>query len=147
MQLVEVALRALSPGINDPFTAITCIDYIGAAMAKVASRSLPQQHFDDSAGQLRVISRPSTFSGTLDTAFRQLRHTGGDRFDISIRLFKALQMVASASRSERRKNIVRDHGQNIYDVIIETCRNCDRPAIDAQWEVLKKDTSTSRANG
>jgi len=141
LQLVEIALRALSPGINDPFTAITCIDYIGAAMAKVASRRLPQQDFKDSSGNLRLISRPSTFSSTLDTAFRQLRQTGGDRLDISVRLLEALQMIASAAPSQRRKDFVRAHGQNIYATIIETCRDCDRASVDAQWHTLKKQTS------
>jgi len=143
LQLVEIALRALSPGINDPFTAITCIDYIGAAMAKVASRRLPQQDFNDPSGNLRVIARPSTFSGILDTAFRQLRQTGGDRLDISVRLLEALQMIATAAPSERRKDTVRDHGKNIYEMIVETCRDCDRPSIDTQWDNLMTKTSPS----
>lgn len=136
MQLVEIALRALSPGINDPFTAITCIDYIGAAMAKVAGRRLPQQDFSDSTEQLRVITRPSTFAAILDTAFRQLRQTGGDRLDISIRLLEALQMVAAAAPSERRSRNVREHGENIYNTITGTCRSWDKPSIDAQWDNL-----------
>ncbi len=141
LQLVEIALRALSPGINDPFTAITCIDYIGAAIAKVASRRLPKQDFKDSSDILRVVSRPATFASILDTAFRQLRQTGGDRIDISIRLLEALQMVAAAAPSERRKNNARDHGKHIYDMIVETCRDCDRASVDAQWDTLKIQTS------
>ena len=43
-QLVEIAVRALSPGINDPFTAITCVDRLGSALRRLAHRDLPSRY-------------------------------------------------------------------------------------------------------
>jgi uncharacterized membrane protein len=76
-QLVEVALRAMSPGINDPFTAITCIDRLGGALNRLAGRTFPSpQRFDDDDGgdgRLRVIVPPVTFDGVLDASIPPIR--------------------------------------------------------------------------
>lgn len=50
-QLVEIALRALSPAVNDTFTAMTCIDWIGDSLYKVTGNWQPQHVYcDDLAG-------------------------------------------------------------------------------------------------
>jgi uncharacterized membrane protein len=71
-ELVEIAARALSPGVNDPFTANSCLDWLGAALADVAGRQLPSQLRADDDGQLRVITHPVTFAGFVDRAFGAL---------------------------------------------------------------------------
>lgn len=54
-ELIEIAARALSPGISDPFTAMMCMDWLGASFAKVANREHKQQFRHDDAGALRVV--------------------------------------------------------------------------------------------
>ncbi|MEG8055081.1 DUF2254 family protein [Sphingomonas aerolata] len=49
-ELVEIAARALSPGVNDPFTAVTCLDWLSAAMSDLAGRSLPSHLRVDDEG-------------------------------------------------------------------------------------------------
>jgi len=66
-QLVEVAIRALSPGINDPFTAITCIDHLGSALCILTGRVFPSPYRYDEEGNLRFIAKPLTFEGILQT--------------------------------------------------------------------------------
>jgi len=75
-QLVEIAAHALSPGINEPFTALTCIDWLGAALRGAAGRDHPAAERCDPAGQLRVIARPVTFEEMAASAFGQIRHYG-----------------------------------------------------------------------
>ena len=60
-ELVEIAARALSPGVNDPFTAVTCLDWLGAALSDLAGRELPSHLRVDEDGALRVIAHPETF--------------------------------------------------------------------------------------
>ncbi len=55
-QLVEIALRALSPGINDPFTAIACVDRLGSALCRLARRDMPSAHRFDEQGRLRLVA-------------------------------------------------------------------------------------------
>lgn len=71
-ELVEIAARALSPGVNDPFTAITCLDWLSAALADVAHRRLPSRLRLDEDGALRVIAHPVTFDAIVDRSFGAL---------------------------------------------------------------------------
>jgi uncharacterized membrane protein len=72
-ELVEIATRALSPGVNDPFTAIGCIDWLGAALAELDRQPVPPSEMRDPGGTVRVILRPLRFEDYLAAAFGQLR--------------------------------------------------------------------------
>jgi uncharacterized membrane protein len=72
-QLVQIAARALSPGINDPFTAMSCVDWLGAAMAEIAQRPPEENVRRDTEGKARVYFLALTFTDYLDSAFGQLR--------------------------------------------------------------------------
>ena len=71
-ELVEIAARALSPGVNDPFTAITCLDWLSAAFSDLAGRQLPSPLRVDDDGALRVIAHPVTFDSLVDRGFGAL---------------------------------------------------------------------------
>ena len=71
-QIVDVALKALSPGINDTTTAINCIDFLGAILARLAQRSIDTPYRSD-GGQVRVVTRGPTFPSLLAEAFDQIR--------------------------------------------------------------------------
>ena len=101
-QLVEIAIRALSPGINDPFTAIMCIDQLSARLCQIAERVLPSQYRYDERNQLRLITRAPTFEDILDSAFNQIRQYGRDSVAVSIRLMEAL--IEISARIEREEN-------------------------------------------
>jgi len=72
-ELVEIAARALSPGVNDPFTAIACIDWLGAALGELDRRRPPPTQLADEEGTVRIILRPLDFEDYLGAAFGQLR--------------------------------------------------------------------------
>jgi uncharacterized membrane protein len=93
-QLVEVAVRALSPGVNDPFTAINCIDRLAAALCLLAQRSFPSPLRHDDKGDLRVIARPVTFAGVVNAAFDSTRQYGRSSVAVTIRLLEAIATVA-----------------------------------------------------
>jgi uncharacterized membrane protein len=57
-QLVEIAVRALSPGINDPITAITCIDWLGVSLSQLANRKMPSSHRFDSRADCGSFANP-----------------------------------------------------------------------------------------
>lgn len=93
-QLVEVALRALSPGINDTFTAINCIDRLGASLAKLAERVLPSGFRYDEKNRLRVVTEVDSFKGILNAAFDQIRQNGRDNAAVTIRLLEIIREIA-----------------------------------------------------
>lgn len=96
-QLVEVALHALSPGINEPFTAITCIDRLGQGLSLLAGRRMPPAGRADEAGALRVVAAPQTFEELLGEAFTPIIVYAGRNPAISERLFRTLAILAGAA--------------------------------------------------
>lgn len=93
-QLVEIAVRALSPGINDPFTAITCIDRLADNLAFLSGRHLPADRFVDDSGVLRVQLKPLTFAGIVEASFNQIRQHGQGDIAIVIRLLEVLKELS-----------------------------------------------------
>jgi uncharacterized membrane protein len=107
-QLVEVALRALSPGVNEPFTAITCIDRLGQGLMKLASRSIPGAIRTDDAGAVRVVAQPRTFVELVEAAFDPIARYAGRNPAVANRLLETLGMLADAARrTEDRQAIGR----------------------------------------
>lgn len=145
-QLVEIALRALSPGINDPYTAINCIDYLGAALAKVAGRQLPEQEFEDENGVERLLTRPVTFESILEEAVFLLRQAGDHKPDISIRLLEALTMVGQSARTGARREAIAKHGEEVARSILKNCDEADKEsvaqALERLRETLKKNATS-----
>jgi uncharacterized membrane protein len=102
-QLVEVAVRALSPGINDPFPAMGRIDRLGEALCQFAMRVIPSPERYDENGILRVITYPVIFAGVTDAAWTQIRQYGPTSASVTIRLLETIAVVAGhASRDDGR---------------------------------------------
>lgn len=72
-QLFEVAAKALSPGINDPVTAMTCVDWLTSALIELAGRDIPSPCRHDDKGALRVIAQPITFAQFAAAIYDPLR--------------------------------------------------------------------------
>ena len=68
-QLVEIALRAISPAVNAPFTAIRCIDRLSAGLSRIAQRDFPSPYRYDGEHNLRVIVEVANFEGLVNSAF------------------------------------------------------------------------------
>jgi uncharacterized membrane protein len=126
-QLVEIALRALSPSMNDPFTAISCIDRLGSALHRLGQREFPSAYRKDSEGKLRVIARPVSFSALLDAAFTQIRQSAATNLAVAIRLIETIAAIAPGMpRPEDREALqrhalmidsdVRSHRQDRHDL-------------------------------
>ncbi|NTU78036.1 MAG: DUF2254 domain-containing protein [Chloroflexales bacterium] len=96
-QLVEVAARALSPGINDPFTAITCLDRLGAVLCRVARRPLPDGRRYDDSGRLRMVAEPIRFDELVDMAFDQIRTYGREHLLVISRLLETIARIGEAT--------------------------------------------------
>lgn len=101
LQVAEVGVRALSPGINDPFTAIVCVDRITAAMCRLAGRRLPDRARRDSKGAVRVVARPYEYSELVEAAYRHLREAAKGHWQVERRLRESLREVSSRAHDAR----------------------------------------------
>lgn len=102
-QLVEIAVRALSPGINDPFTAIACIDQFGTTLADLAERTIPSGYYYDADNRLRVISDVVTFDGIVNEAFNQIRQHGRSDVAVTIRLLEVISIIVARTRTNSQR--------------------------------------------
>jgi uncharacterized membrane protein len=101
-QLSEVAVRALSPAINDPFTAMACLDWLGAALCRAGRGRTPDPVRTDGEGRVRVIYRhPITFSGMADAAFHQIRQFGARSPAVMLRMLEVITTVIRCTGGDR----------------------------------------------
>lgn len=108
-QLVEIAVRALSPGINDPFTAIAVIDQLGAALADIMALGTPEAVRRDQAGRVRVLADVAAFDGLIAAAFDQIRQAAQSHPAILIELADILGKLAPSVRTEAQRRAILSH--------------------------------------
>ncbi|WP_435198436.1 DUF2254 domain-containing protein [Janibacter sp. GS2] len=97
-QLVDIAERALSPGINDPTTAAQTLDELHRVLRVVAVRDSPSSYVTDPDGDIRVIHQLPTFGVLLDLAVDEISHYGRDSIQIPRRLVTMLDDLRSCAR-------------------------------------------------
>ena len=106
--LVEVAVRALSPGINDPVTATVVIDRLRGTLSRLMRRELPSETLRDRTGRVRIYRQVTTYAGMLDAAFHQIRQAGSSHPAVLIHLLEAIARIAEHTRlDEQRQALVR----------------------------------------
>ncbi len=115
-QMVEIAVRALSPGVNDPYTAIACIDNLSATMSWLAQARFPSKYHYDDEKKLRMIADTLDFEGMLDSAFNQIRQFSGGSTAVIIRLMEALIIIQGFVKNERHQKAVLKHAQMVLNI-------------------------------
>lgn len=134
-QLAEIAIRALSPGINDPFTAIACVDRLGSALCRLATRSMPSPRRYDERGRLRIVAPATRFPELLDAAFDDLRRYAGDSPSVLARLMQTIATIAGhADRREDREALLRHAGLTHRAAQRAMPDEEDRQAAHAQYQ-------------
>jgi uncharacterized membrane protein len=107
-ELVEIAVRALSPGINDPTTAVLCVDRLGAALARIAARPMPSAERYGTDGRLRIVTKHYGFRGLVEAAFNPIRQHGRNSVPVTVRLLETIQRIAlHAQRDDDREALLR----------------------------------------
>ena len=96
-RIVEITQRALSPGINDPTTALYCIDRLREALIRLADRPMPSGCRHDDEGRLRVVAAPVSFEAVAAGAFAAVAHYAGSDPDVLDALASALDAVIAAA--------------------------------------------------
>jgi uncharacterized membrane protein len=136
-QLVEIAVRALSPGINDPFTAIACVDRLGSVLSRVAQREMPSPYRHDGQDQLRVIVPAFTFPAILDVAFDQIRQYGRSSAAVTLRLLETIAVVAGfAQRPEDVAALQRQAGMVARGARGGLAEKEDRRVVEERYQAL-----------
>ncbi|MDD5701798.1 MAG: DUF2254 domain-containing protein, partial [Dehalococcoidales bacterium] len=111
-RLAMIAVRALSPGINDPYTAIICIKWLGVMLSQLAEHSsLPSYHYDKNA-KLRIVTNPVLFSAFADAAFNEIRYSASSPV-IFIQLLDVIDLVSNIIKTPQGHDILSKHARDI----------------------------------
>ena len=105
-QLVEIAIRALSPAVNDTFTAMTCIDWLGESLCKVTTRWRPLRVHRDSHGYVRVITAHVSYARLIERAFEKIRQAGRGMPAVLIRQLDALSKIVEHTTTEQQRELL-----------------------------------------
>ena len=132
-QLVEIAIRALSPAVNDTFTALTCIDWLGDALCKLSARDQPGVVHRDAGGHLRVITADLPYERIVERAFDKIRQAGRGMPAVMIRQLDALtKIMEHATRSDQRDALVAQ-----ADMILRSSEESVPEQAD-RWDVRRR---------
>ena len=142
-QIVDMALKALSPGINDTTTAVMCVDYLTAILARLAPRGIPSSHrYED--GELRVIAVGHTFASLVAESFDQMRGSAAGNVAIMSRMLGALQTIASLTTSQSRRQVLREQVQWIAELAERTIESShDRARVESRLTRVREALETA----
>ena len=108
-RLVEMAVRAMSPAINDPFTAMTCLDHIAIGLSLFAQQGGENLNTYDRGGQLRLVFEPFSFEELLVAAFDMLRHASCDNVAVLLHMLEVIDAIGKDVKSPEMRLQLRRH--------------------------------------
>lgn len=137
--LDEVAVRALSPGINDPYTAVAVIDRLSASMAKLMSLALPSGICRDRHGKVRVLATDTSYEGLLGAAFNQIRQHGAGLPIVVLHLLEAIERIAHHVVLPSQHSALRAQASAVMEAAhVRITGAFDRQSIEARYALVEK---------
>ncbi len=112
-QLVEIAIRALSPAVNDTFTALTCIDWLSAGLSQISGRVFGEGVYRDEFGRIRLIELDPSYPRMVNRAFDKVRQAGRGMPAVIIRLLDSLTHIVEYTRDATQREVLLRQGDMI----------------------------------
>jgi uncharacterized membrane protein len=114
-QIVEIAIRALSPAVNDTFTGVACIDCIGDAL-RILILSPPYDGcWYDKSGELRLVEPPVKFERLVKVAFEQIRQASADTPAMQIRMLSTIKRLAPFLHNDSQRQALHEQAEAIWE--------------------------------
>jgi uncharacterized membrane protein len=135
-QLVEIGIRALSPAVNDTFTALTCIDWLGDALSNIAVGWDPNAYHRDANGVIRLITVPVSYERLVQRSFEKIRQAAEGMPAILIRQLDALTTIMAVTPKDRIQ-VLLDQAAMIQRVNERSVPEAaDRADVTARYDAL-----------
>ncbi len=147
-QLVEIALRALSVAINDTFTVLTCIDWLGESLCKIVAQWHPARVHRDERGYIRVIAPEPSYDRLMQRSFEKLRQASLGQPAVMIRLLDALARIMAETTSEGQRRVLLEQAAMINRACERSVPEAsDRADIQRRYEAILTVESRLTASG
>ena len=136
VQIVDIALRAISPAVNDPSTAISCVDQLSCILIRWLDRAPPVTNFYDPPHVLRVVVPWIGLGGLLDLTFEQIRHYSVTDAAVSLRLMRALGDIASTVDHTATRLALVERGRQIIAGCTGRLHHSDLERLKVRFSAL-----------
>jgi uncharacterized membrane protein len=136
-QIVDIALKALSPSVNDTSTAVSCLDYLSVLLIQLANRRLVPPFAVEEA-RLRLISQAPAFDDFVARSFDEIRLAADENVTVMLQMLRCLHRVAEVTESASRKRVLMEHARLVIDradIAVQTAY--DRSRINQDVEALR----------
>ena len=141
-ELVEIGLRALSPGINDPFTAITALHWLGAATAEIGRRDLRKDICSEAGEDCPVIPRADDFAHYGERGFGAIRSAVATSMSAAQVMLEVLENAAKTIQHPRRKDVLRREADGLIVQARESLIGPDLEAVEERYRQFQKEVPT-----
>ena len=112
-QIVEIAIRALSPAVNDTFTALTCLDWLSEGLCRLSQRELTHDIYRDEEGRIRLIGAGWSYERIISRALDKIRQAAVGMPAVAIRMLDTISVVANATTSQLQREVLVNQVQMI----------------------------------
>lgn len=131
-ELAEIAIRALSPGVNDPFTAISCLNWLGASVVKLSRQRLPDRLRYDEQGHLRVIADPQTFADFVELGLGRMRPYAAADTTAALHMMATLGEIGAAVEDSAARRVLTAQVERLLEAAAVALPNHDLARLKAQ---------------
>jgi uncharacterized membrane protein len=138
LQIVDIALKAISPAVNDPSTAISCVDQLSRVLIRFASREAPSSLLCDPPGVVRASLMWTNLDRMLDSAFEQIRLYSKADLAVSLRMMRALSDIAVTMPDPEGRRTMVERGTRIVEGCVEKLGDSEMKELRARLAGLEK---------
>ncbi len=136
-QLVEIAIRALSPAVNDTFTALTCIDWLADGLCQVQLRWNPTRVHHDNHGYVRVVTSHISHRRLVQRAYEKIRQAGRGMPAVMIRQLDGLARIMALTSTDERRSVLVEQAEMILRSAEESVPDpADRADVRNAYDAL-----------
>jgi len=138
-QLVEIAIRALSPAVNDTYTALACVDWLGNTLCKLAKVWNPAQAYRDRAGVIRLICEQVSYENLVHRSFDKIRQASRGMPAVLIRQLEALKAIMEQTTDTDHARILMDQAAMIQRASLESVpEESDRADVESRYSAAAR---------
>jgi uncharacterized membrane protein len=137
-QIVDIAMKALSPSVNDASTAVSCLDYLTVILSLLAQRRILQPTREQK-GKLRVIAPAPKFSDYVTIALDEIRLSTAGKVTMLLRMLIAIQRVGAVTGSASRRSTLLQHARLVFETADQTVPTAyDRQRINGELAPVRE---------
>jgi len=136
-QLVEIAIRALSPAVNDTYTALACVDWLGNTLCKLAKVWDPAQVYRDRDGNIRLICEQVSYENLVERSFDKIRQASRGMPALLIRLLDSLKAIMEQITDADQSRVLMDQAAMIQRANLESVpEESDRADVESHYNTV-----------